>query len=148
MNPKPIPEPIKRAARAEMAGMKKTAKGKVAILVKKFEFTRAQAQRFLGTNQMQIDDLRGAISEKAFEAGGQMLVEIQKDLVDAKKMKQTPIRDKAQAFEKIINAATVAADGHQPLVQINFPQTAHYKEKLAKHDAAMRAKKLEGRVVA
>lgn len=148
MNPKPIPEPVKKAARAAMAGMKKTAKGKVAVLVEKFEFSQRQAQSFLSAERMKIDDLRGAISQVAYEAGGKMLVEIQKDLVDAKKMRQTPVRDKALAFEKIINAATTAADGHKPLLQVNFPQTINYKQLVADYDAEMLAKKLKARVVA
>lgn len=143
----PIPEPVKRAARAACATRKKGAAGTRDMLVEKFEMSARQAQTFLTREKLKIDDLRGAISEKAFEAGGQMLVEIQKDLVDSKKMKLTPVRDKALAFEKIINAATTAADGHQPLVQVNFPDGRALKEMLAKHDEHMRMKKLSGRVV-
>lgn len=108
--------------------------------------TLETVKAFAQTNRQEIDDLRGAVSRGCFTLAGQVADSISQDLCDPVKMAETPLRDKAQAVEKLVNAGTTAADGHKPSVMINFGELRANKQALEARDREM--KRANGREVA
>lgn len=140
--PKGVAEGLKRT----LATVEKGKPGSIQETAAHWGQTLETVRAFAQTNRQEIDDLRGAVSRGCFTLAGQVADSISQDLSDPDKMKDTPLRDKAQAVEKLVNAGTTSADGHKPSIQINWPEIRLNKASLEARDREM--KRANGREVA
>lgn len=119
-------------------------RGSVAAICRKWEITAAQAKSIRERFSREIAEQRQALSIAGFEIAGHIQAEIVKDLNNPKKMAATGLRDKAMAYEKVINGSVTAADGHVAKVNINFGEIRAGRGALEAYEKEKRAK---GRVV-
>lgn len=96
--------------------------------------TESEAKSIRNRFRAQINEQRQALSIACFELASHAAGEMVKDLCNPEKMAETPFRDKAQALEKLVNAGVTAADGHKPVVALNFGDIRAGRDMLAERD--------------
>lgn len=108
--------------------------GTLEAICSAWQLTEQQARAIRGRNRGEINELRLALSNTGFEVAAHLLGEIAKDLNNEEKMLETPLRDKAMSYEKVIGASVTAADGHKPDIRIDFGSLRLAREELMQRD--------------
>lgn len=129
-----IPEGVKKGLMQDLAATKKGKPGACIKLAAHWGLTAKAVTEFGASNRQEIDDLRGKVAEACIGIAAQTLGEISKDLADADKMAETPLRDKAMTVDKLVNAAAVAKDGHKPLISMDFGKLLSLKDSITARD--------------
>lgn len=109
-------------------------KGCLTAICKAWSITEREAINLRNAHAQEIREQRQALSVAGIELASHLAGQIALDLSNKKKMRETPLRDKAMAYEKIINGSVTAADGHKPQVSINFGEIRMGRDQLAERD--------------
>lgn len=145
----PMPKGVESGLKQTLASVKKGAPGTIQQAAEHWGRTTLEVKNFAAHHKAEIDDLRGKISEGCFLLAGQMMGELSKAMASKKKMKETPVRDMAQSIEKLVNSGTTAADGHQPLIKVDFGDLRAGRDMLAeRRRKEQEMKQLKAREVA
>lgn len=114
------------------------APGSFVAICEKWHLTENQAANLRARLRDDINEQRQAIASGCMQVGSQLVVEISRDLADPDKMAETPLRDKAMALDKVINAGVTAAEGHQPQIKIDFGSLREGRQLLEQRDRKMK----------
>lgn len=116
-------------------------KGCLTAICKAWSITEREAINLRNAHAQEIREQRQALSVAGIELASHLAGQIALDLSNKKKMRETPLRDKAMAFEKIINGSVTAADGHKPAVNINFGEIRQNREAYTHYEQRMKEKR-------
>lgn len=88
--------------------------------------------------KQEIAMLREANAERGLQLVALTDDEILKDLQDPEKMAETPLRDKAQARERLANSSVTLLEGHQAKVSVDIKGVMEMQKLLAEDDSRMK----------
>lgn len=136
MKPRPpaMAKGVREAVIHELAATPKGKLGSKDKIAAHWGVTRQQVDWLAHSAAAKVDNLRGIVADHFFLLAGQAAGEISKAMADPVKMAATPLRDLAMTAEKLTNAGVTAADGHKPLVTLNFGDILARKERFESED--------------
>lgn len=141
-DPDDLPAGVVEAIKQDLAASKPREKGRIARIADRWGATTDAVMHYVQRDKFEINQLREATAQAGFQLAGHAMDEMQKDLLDEKKMAETSFRDKSVAVKNLVDSATVALEGHQPMMQtINFVQIKEAQSDIERYDRMMRERK-------